>query len=102
MEGYSILMIIFGAVLCLAGLAVYKGHDELIVRGRPENPTPEYLRYLGTIIMLVSLAPLLSGISARLYKKDTFIPIMVLLVVGVAAIVLPMKLLKEENFKDKK
>ena len=81
MKNYAILMAIFGVLIILAGIYTYTGHDTLIVRGyNPREKDPEYLRYLGKVIVAAGLAPLCSAITAFYSKNDRIFPAVVLIV----------------------
>lgn len=69
MNGLSILMFIFGFLIFIAGLYIYKGHNSelLIWRGYNKNATKEQLKVIGKWTMIVSLIPIIIGIIALIF-----------------------------------
>ena len=80
MKNFAILMLIFGVLIILFGLYIYTGHDALLARGYYKKKSKKYLRYLGKSVIVTSLAPIISGISAFIVKDDSLIPVIILIV----------------------
>ena len=63
MNGFSVLMFIFGLFIFLAGLYVYKGHNNelLLWKGYNKNRTKRELKTIGKWLMIISLIIILIG-----------------------------------------
>lgn len=72
MVGFSILMIIFGALIFLAGLYTYMGHNSelLLWKGYKKNATKEELKNVGMWTMLASLVPFILAILGILFNFE--------------------------------
>ena len=79
MNGYFILMIIFGILIILSGIYVYTGHDGILWRGYYRKASREYLRYIGKTIMLVGTSPIISGIVSIIVEENSLIPVIILI-----------------------
>lgn len=64
LNGLSVLMYIFGGLVILAGLYIYKGHNSelLIWKGRNPNATKEELKVTGRWTMIVGIIIIVIGI----------------------------------------
>ena len=64
LNGFSILMFIFGGLVILAGLYIYKGHNSelLIWKGRNPNATKAELKVTGKWTMIVGSIIFIIGI----------------------------------------
>lgn len=65
MNGFSILMFVFGLGIFLAGMYIYTGHrsELLLWKGpNPKNMTIKELKKVGRATMISSLLPILLGI----------------------------------------
>ena len=64
MGGFTILMLIFGTLIILAGLYIYTGHNSelLIWRGYNKNATKEEIRNIGKWTMISGLIPIILAI----------------------------------------
>lgn len=66
MDGFSILMFIFGLGIFLAGLYLYTGHRSELLLWKGPNPKKmslEELKKVGRITMISSLLPMIFGIT---------------------------------------
>ena len=90
MEGYGFLFIIFGILIFLAGLYTATGHksDLLLWRVHKTTITKEFLKYIGTITEWISIPFILSGLSGFLFKEESIIPLIVLIVSFIVVIIL--------------
>ena len=71
MNPFSILMFIFAIAIFLGGVSVYTGNRALLWRAyHAKVADKKYLRYVGRVTMLTSLAPVASGIVALLGDED--------------------------------
>lgn len=98
MHGYSVLMLIFGICIFLIGIYVYTGHYSqiLFARSHMKNPGKEYLKYLGKIILLVSTAPIISAISGFFLSENSFIPMLILVILFEVEMYLGVKYFKKQ------
>ena len=64
MEYYSVLMIIFSGFILLYGFHIFKSRNPYLPYNYHGKRTKKYYEYLGKIVMVVSLAPFISGVSA--------------------------------------
>ena len=65
MNGFSVLMFVFGVLVFLAGLYIYTGHrsELLLWKGPdPKKMTKSELKNVGKLTMLSSLLPVVMGI----------------------------------------
>lgn len=64
MNGFSILMLVFGLLIILAGLYIFTGHNSelLIWRGYNKNATKEEVRNIGKWTMISGLVPIILAI----------------------------------------
>ena len=64
MNGLSILMLIFGILIVIAGLYIYTGHNNpiLLWKGYNKNATKSDLRKIGMWTMLSSIIPFIIAI----------------------------------------
>ena len=72
MAAFSILMIIFGALIFLAGLYIYNGHNSeiLLWRGYNKNATKKELKNIGMWTMIASLVPFVLAILGIIYNFE--------------------------------
>lgn len=72
MVAFSILMIIFGTLIFLAGLYIYKGHNSelLLWRGYNKNATKKELKNIGMWTMIASLVPFVLAILGIIFKFE--------------------------------
>ena len=72
MIGFSILMIIFGILIFLAGLYIYKGHNSelLLWKGYNKNATKQELKTTGMWTMIASLVPFILAILGIIFKFE--------------------------------
>ena len=93
MQGYGILMIIFGSVLSLSGLYIYTGHNSelLLWKGYNKNTTKKQLKQIGKYIIAVSISLIISGICGLFYQEENIIPVIVLLVSLILSIIIAKK-----------
>ena len=72
MVAFSILMIIFGVLIFLAGLYIYKGHNSelLLWRGYNKNTTKKELKTTGMWTMIASLVPFVLAILGIIFKFE--------------------------------
>ena len=97
MTNYSILMFIFSVLIILAGIHIYRGHDDLLGRGYYKKESKAYLKRLGKITIIIGLSPLLSGISAIIINNDnSIIPIIVLILSIILGFILSIKYINKE------
>ena len=64
MNGFSILMLVFGSLIILAGLYIFTGHNSelLIWRGYNKNATKEEVKNIGKWTMISGLVPIILAI----------------------------------------
>ncbi len=69
MNGFSILMLIFGVCIFLVGLYAYTGHKLEIMTGRPQfkNLTKQEWKNIGKWLMIVSIIPIVAAILGQLF-----------------------------------
>ena len=72
MVPFSIIMIIFGLLIFLAGLYTYKGHNSelLLWKGYNKNATKEELKNVGMWIMISSLVPFILAILGIIFQFE--------------------------------
>ena len=72
MFGFSILMFIFGTLIFIAGLYIYKGHNSevLIWKGHNKNATKEELKNIGMWTMIASLVPFILAILGIIFNFE--------------------------------
>lgn len=72
MVPFSILMIIFGLLIFLAGLYTYKGHNSelLLWKGHNKNATKKELKNVGMWIMIASLVPFILAILGIVFQFE--------------------------------
>ena len=80
MNPYAIIMLIFGLLIFLAGISIYKGNDALLARGYYKKGTKAYLKFVGKTTIVVSLAPILSGLISLII--DSFIIAIIVLIIA--------------------
>lgn len=70
MYGFSILMFIFGTLVLLAGLFMYKGHKIGLLEGRPafQNLKIEEWKNIGKWTMITSILIFLLAILGIIFK----------------------------------
>ena len=98
MYNYGYLMLIFAAGIFAGGVITYLGFDTPLlykIYDEKKRRDKRYLKYLGKIVMLVALSPLISGGSAFLFEDDSFIPVLILLVSMPLLIIMAVKVIKE-------
>ena len=91
MNPYAIIMFIFGIVIFLVGISIYKGNDTLLIRGYYKKGTKAYLRFVGRTTMTVSLSPVLSAISSIIID-NTIIAMLVLIISAVICFYISIKI----------
>lgn len=69
-QGFSIFMFIFGALIILAGIYIYTGHNSevLIWKGHDPNATKEDLKKTGKWTIIAGLIPIILGIIGMIFK----------------------------------
>ena len=72
MNGFSLLMFIFGILIMLAGLYIYCGHNSeiLLWRGYKKNRTKSELRYIGKWTIMAGIIPIILGIISLLFNIE--------------------------------
>ena len=72
MVPFSIFMIIFGILIFLAGLYIYKGHNSelLLWKGYNKNATKEELKNTGMWVMISSLVPFVLAILGIVFNFE--------------------------------
>lgn len=70
MLGFSILMIIFGSLIFIAGLYIYNGHNSelLIWKGYNKNASKEELKNIGMWTMIASLVPFILAVLGIIFN----------------------------------
>lgn len=97
MEGFGILMIIFGAILSICGIDIYRGHNRelLLWRGYNPNRTKRELRQIGRALLIISSCLIITGIISLFFEEDSIIPIIILVVSLTLGIVLSIVINKK-------
>ncbi len=93
MNGYSLLMYIYGALIFLYGLYAFLSKKPYIPRTYGAKQERAYYRFFGKTAMLVSLAPILSA-SVALINDSTevlIISMVVFIVTMILAFVISSK-----------
>lgn len=72
MEYFSILMIIFSICIFLYGFHIFKSKNPYLPYTYHGKRTKSYYKYLGKVTMIVSLAPLISGLSIIIIDNILF------------------------------
>ena len=72
MVSFSIFMIIFGILIFIAGLYIYKGHNSelLLWKGYNKNATREELKNTGMWVMISSLVPFVLAILGIVFNFE--------------------------------
>lgn len=72
MIGFSILMIIFGLLIFIAGLYIYKGHNSelLLWKGYNKNATKQELKTTGMWTMIASVVPFVLAILGIIFNFE--------------------------------
>lgn len=72
MIGFSILMIIFGLLIFIAGLYIYKGHNSelLLWKGYNKNATKQELKTVGMWTMIASFVPFILAILGIIFNFE--------------------------------
>ena len=72
MNGFSCLMLIFGILILLSGLYIYKGHNSelLLWKGYKKNRSKDELKQIGKWVMITSIIPLLLSIIGVLLDNQ--------------------------------
>ena len=94
MSGYAIVMLVFGILLILAGLYIYKGHNNRVLLWKGYNPkaSKKELQTIGRTTMFVGVAPIISALSSLIVEENSFIPIVVLFVFVILAFIISLKM----------
>ena len=97
MYGYSILMLIFGICIILAGLYIRAGNNSeiLLWRTHLKNPSKKELAYIGKITMIIGLAPIISSVSGVLVAEESILPIIILILSMIILLILSVKYIKK-------
>jgi len=96
MSGFAVLMFIFGILIFLMGIYIYTGHDNFIGRGYFKKESRAYLRYMGKIVMLLALSPILCGISLCIGNlEETIIPVIILIISFIIFIIIGVTCFKK-------
>ena len=76
MEGFGIILLIFGILLLMAGLYIKAGHNNklLLWKGYNKKNTKEELNKTGLVIIILSFPSLITGICALFFKEGSIIP----------------------------
>ncbi len=98
MSNFGLLMIIFGLFIMFAGVYLAlsnKGSftEVLLWKSNSRKMTREEIAYVGKIVMLVSLSPIITGILAISFE-GIIIPITVLLISFILFLIIGIKLFK--------
>lgn len=94
MNGYAVLMFIFGLLIFIYGLDVYFAKNPLIPRYYGKSISKKYKQYVGKILMVVAISPVLSGIVS--YTDNFLLTISVLIVSFIFLLVLTIKIFNKE------
>ena len=72
MVPFSIFMILFGILIFLAGLYIYKGHNSelLLWKGYNKNATKEELKNTGMWVMISSIVPFVLAILGIVFNFE--------------------------------
>lgn len=73
MSGFSILMLIFGLLIFIAGLYIYTGHKNELLLWKTHNIekiTKEELKVIGMWTMISSLIPFILAILGYIFKWE--------------------------------
>ena len=72
MVPFSIFMIIFGILIFIAGLYIYKGHNSelLLWKGYNKNATKEELKNTGMWVMISSIVPFVLAILGIVFNFE--------------------------------
>ena len=101
--GYSVIMLIFAAVLFLFGLLVFLTKDFLLIPRHWTAKTSDkkrYARQFGKVIMIVSTAPLLSAVTGLFGEKLIFIAVFVLIGGIIGGIIIGTTIMPKEDEED--
>jgi len=80
MNGFAIIMYVFGFLIFLSGIYVYTGHDKILARGYYKPASKEYLKFIGRTLMIISISPVLSGLSTLIIDEENiWLPLVVFL-----------------------
>ena len=98
MNGLSILLIIFGVLIILAGLSLLKGKKTdfnalLLWKTNIKHLTKEQISYAGKVTMITGLSPIISGIFAMIFE-ESIIPVIVLITTSILFLIIGIKLFK--------
>ena len=71
MNGFGILMLIFGILIILAGYYIYTGHNSelLLWKGYNKNATKEDLKLTGKWTMIAGLIPIALSIASLFFNE---------------------------------
>lgn len=93
MNGYSILMLIFGIMIILMGIYIYTGHTDLIPRRYYHKGLKTSLKDLGSTTIIVGFSPILSGLVSLFIDIDKYyiIPVLVLIISAILGFIIAIK-----------
>ena len=93
MNGYPILMFIFGGCIFLYGLDIYFSKNPLIPKMH-KKPTEKEKKFIGKTTMVEALSPILSGLVSLLGDNGIImtISVIVLILSFIGGMILSMKL----------
>ena len=100
MNPFSILMFVFAIGIFLGGLSVFNGNTFLLYKTyHKKPPVKSELRYIGRVTMLVSLAPVFSGLVALIGDEEImFLPASVTLIISfILLLIIGIKIFKSEK-----
>ena len=95
-EAYGYLMFIFGLGILLYGIYIYTSKNPLIPKYYKKTVTKKYRHYVGKIVMMCSLSPVLSGISSFVVKDMFFLSFLILVVSFIGILIFSIRHFKEE------
>ena len=68
-KGFSLIMLVFGVLILLAGIYIFKGHNSKILlwKGYNENTTKSDLKIIGKWTMITSIIPFILSIIGLIF-----------------------------------
>lgn len=95
---YSIIMIVLSIISFICGVLIYK-ENKFVKRGYFKKVGKKKLRYIGQVIMIISISPLLSALVAMISEEKTAFQLAgaTIIVSSILSFVIAEKLIKNRK-----
>lgn len=94
--GYSIFMSIFGLLIFLYGFYIFNSKHPFVPRLQKKQ-TRKYYKYLGKVVMIISVSPIISALIAAIDESDIvfFASQFALIISFIIGLIISTKYIKE-------